>query len=243
MAFFNCPVCDRLSFGSKSKGLREGYNCLLCGSTGREQSLALAVIECASNLREQSMGPISVVGVSDGVVTEKFLTKKFGPDYRNFHFHQTPHLDVKNPPENLISSADLVVCSEVLEHVAAPVHIAFEGLFSILRPGGYLVLSVPHTDRAGVHVEHFPPLSNLKVHENDGVAVLTGLTSHGQVFESNDLVFHGGIGETLEHRVFSECSLVSFLESAGFKEIVATHNSRFHGVVFEPWSRVWTARA
>lgn len=189
------------------------------------------------------MGPISVVGVSDGAVTEKFLRKKFGPNYRNFHFHQTPHLDVKNPPENLIGSADLVVCSEVLEHVSAPVDLAFEGLFRILKPGGYLVLSVPHSDLAGKHIEHFPILSTLEVSiDSRGVAELKGATSEGEPFESMDLVFYGGIGETLEHRVFSEASLVSHLETAGFKKNFPTENSRVHGVEFEPWSRVWISQ-
>jgi hypothetical protein len=102
---------------------------------------------------------------------------------------------------------------------------------------------VPHADRAGLHVEHFPPLSNASVREGGGAAVLTGFTSDGKAFESKDLVLRGGIGETFEHRVLHENSLVSFLEKAGLKEIVATKNSKLDDVVFESWRLKRPARA
>lgn len=243
VSIFICPVCEKLSYGSKASGLREGYNCRICGATGRERSVALAVKECANELKRDLKSEIMVVGVSDGGVTEKFLKSKYGVNYTNYHFHQQPHLDIKNPPLTLEKSAEIVVCSEVLEHVSAPVHMAFEGLFKILKPGGYLVMSVPHTDDSGVHLEHFPEMSSFEVDMSEAVPVLRGTDLKGEYFESRNLVFHGGIGETLEHRVFSESSLISFLYAAGFSKVSWSQNSRIHGVQFEPWSRVWIARS
>lgn len=242
MSIFICPVCEKLSYGSKASSLREGYNCRICGATGRERSVALAVKECANELKSDLKSEIMVVGVSDGGVTEKFLKSRYGVRYTNYHFHQQPHLDIKNPPVTLEGSASLVVCSEVLEHVSSPVHMAFEGLFKILKPGGYLVMSVPHTDDSGVHLEHFPEMSSFELDMSEAVPVLRGTDLKGEHFESRNLVFHGGIGETLEHRVFSETSLISHLRGAGFQDISYTGNSNIYGIVFEPWSRVWVAK-
>ena len=242
MAIFICPVCEKLSYGPKASGLREGYNCRICGATGRERSVALAVKACAKELKRDLKSEITVIGVSDGGVTEKFLKTRYGVNYTNYHFHQQPHLDIKNPPVTLEGQSDLVVCSEVLEHVSAPVQMAFEGLFKILKPGGYLVMSVPHTDEGGTHLEHFPEMSSFEVDINGAVPVIRGVTLMGERFESRDLTFHGGIGETIEHRVFSEISLLAGLRGAGFQNTTPTPNSRIHGVVFEPWSRVWVGR-
>lgn len=77
-----------------------------------------------------------VVGISDGYRTETILKKIYRTRYRNYHYHQDPHLDISTVPVEFRGTASVICCSEVLEHVAPPVGLAFDGLFSILKPGG-----------------------------------------------------------------------------------------------------------
>lgn len=70
----------------------------------------------------------------------------------------------------------------------------------------------------------------------------TGYTPDGEFHSYGDLNFHGGLGSTLEFRVYSEDSFRSFLENAGFKILEIIPNDRLHGIVWEPWSRVWLAQ-
>lgn len=51
--------------------------------------------------------------------------------------------DVQDMPHVASDSFDGVLCTQVLEHVAHP-WLAFAELARVLRPGGWLILSVPH---------------------------------------------------------------------------------------------------
>lgn len=58
----------------------------------------------------------------------------------------------------LESSFDLIVCSEVTEHLAEPRH-ALANMRKMTRPGGFLILTTPHgrihpTERAIGHIKH-----------------------------------------------------------------------------------------
>lgn len=182
-----------------------------------------------------------IIGVSDGQIMAQALSGLFAESYRNFEFHKAPFLDITNVPNDLCALADIVICSEVLEHVSRPVEPAFEGLHKMLRNQGRLVMSVPHKSGDVSHLEHFPVLTDVRLDRASGV--LHGkLINTGEDVSFKNLVFHGGAGETLEHRVFSEKSLVSYLEKAGFTKIRKTRNHRLLGIHFEPWSRVWVAR-
>lgn len=69
--------------------------------------------------------------------------------WASYEAMNAPAFDVcaPNPPEAI---ADIVFCEQVLEHVPDPAR-AVENLRAMLRPGGYLVLSVPFMIR--VHNE------------------------------------------------------------------------------------------
>jgi SAM-dependent methyltransferase len=59
--------------------------------------------------------------------------------------HGNAQVDVSNDATHLSffhASFDTVLCTELLEHVAEP-HLAVEEMTRVLKPGGYLILSVP----------------------------------------------------------------------------------------------------
>ena len=235
---FFCVSCMRPSYGKYSNAPREAFNCFFCNATSRERSVILGVMKTKKFYRKRAK---RFVGISDGAHTEKSLTKKYGQNYKNFQYHMEPNLDITRVPLSLHSTADLITCSEVLEHVEPPIATAFLGLYLLLKPGGTLILSVPHTPKGTAHQEHFPILKESQL-LLQSIPTLQGVDENEDMRFFQNLVFHGGIGSTLEYRIFSEDSLRQFLDNAGFVSIKAIGDSRFFGVTWEPWSRVWTAR-
>ena len=185
---------------------------------------------------------IKILGVSDGYDTSKILTKIYGKQYTNFHYHLDPKLDITSVPIGLYGRADIISCSEVLEHVNPPIKKAFEGLYKMLNSNGVLVLSVPHTDASGVHIEHFPIMKRSQITMQSEGPVLKGEDMDGKLLEFTNLVFHGGDGSTLEYRIFSQSSLLSHLKLAGFTSFKITKNHKILGIFWEPWSRVWVCK-
>ena len=182
-----------------------------------------------------------IVGVSDGYLMESILKKIYRSNYRNYQFHMKPILDITRVPEELYGTAHIVSCSEVLEHVAPPIDLAFSGLRHLLKVNGTLILSVPHSDANGVHLEHFPVMKNYEITKGD-VPKLTGVLLNGEEVEFHNLIFHGGIGSTLEFRIFSSKSLAEALIAACFTELKVNRNIKSFGIRWEEWSRVWIVK-
>ena len=181
-----------------------------------------------------------IIGVSDGYLMETILRKIYRSNYQNYHYHKEPNLDITRVNSEFIQKADIISCSEVLEHVAPPVELAFDGLNTILKNKGVLVLSVPHSDYLGKHIEHFPPMKHFEI-IFDGRPRLVGKLIDGENITFDNLTFHGGIGSTLEFRVFSQSSLENYLLEAGFIPLKKTRNYKILGIDWEPWSRTWNA--
>lgn len=167
-----------------------------------------------------------------------YVNTQFDPDFRAPNF-----LDITAPSDEFIATADAVMCSEVIEHVAPPVERAFSGLFSVLKPGGVLIFTVPYTLGEST-IEHFPDLHDWALAERDGARVLFNATRDGRLQEFGDLRFHGGGREVLEMRVFSRAGLIENLQRAGFVDIrVMDENVERYGIVSQQaWSRPITAR-
>jgi SAM-dependent methyltransferase len=182
------------------------------------------------------------IGIADSIVIENFMNAIFGSRYVNYHFHKLPKIDITRIGNESAFEADLVTCSDVLEHVQAPVENGFLGLNKILKDKGILIMSVPHTDKLGSHVEHFPVLKEFRIIEEEK-KVLIGTDYEGNLFKTDELIFHGGDGEVLEFRVFSETSLKKYLSRSSFTKIKEVKNNSFFGINWEPWSRVWVAKA
>jgi SAM-dependent methyltransferase len=238
--WFLCNCCLALRRTTVTLDLREGLVCPSCGLNSRQRAILYAAQKKTKTGILQKRN-FKIVGVSDGAPIEAAFKNRFGGSYKNFEFHTEPFLDITKVDDILESSADLVTCSEVLEHVQPPINLAFQGLFKLLKPGGWLVLSVPHRGKDSKHEEHFPIMQNSEL-VNEPVQVLKGIDLAGNRREFFDLVFHGGAGATLEYRVFSEGSVRSNLENSGFININSQVDKRLFGFLWEPWSRVWIAQ-
>lgn len=242
--FFLCIACLKPTKSLEGSYGREGSNCRWCKSTSRDRAMLLAIH--GSYLLKILKNPKSrpnIIGVSDGELMATALKRIYGKKYQNFHYHLEPTLDITQVPLHLHSSADIISCSEVLEHVAPPVRLAFRGLFEILKPQGSLIFSVPHTLPESKHIEHYPDMLNYKLDltVNQKPRMIASLTS-GEIAVYENLVFHGGVGSTVEFRVFSESSLKTFLKDQGFKRFNKKGNVVLLGIRWEPWSRVWSVR-
>lgn len=156
------------------------------------------------------------LGLSDWHEYAWRLEAKFS--YTNTFFHQTPFLDITRPPPDWKGQYDFLISSDVFEHVAPPVSAAFEGAATLLKPRGLLVLTVPYTLHERT-IEHFPNLFNWRLEREGGRWILVNYTREGQVEVFQDLVFHGGEGQTLEMRVFCLKDILEQLIQAGFEEI------------------------
>lgn len=242
---YRCNLCGRSAHSPIEKLTREEPTCR-CGSTVRQRALIHCLsLELFGNgvpLPDLPARP-DIVGIdmSGAATYSSRLAGKLG--YTNTFLHKAPQLDITDPAPAWIGQCDFVISSDVFEHVPPPVSIAFSNVLRLLKPGGLFVLTVPYTKQGGT-VEHFPELHHYQLESRDGKRVLVNSTRHGQRQEFDNLVFHGGEGETLEMRVFSESGVVEELRRAGFTDI------RIHGEscpefgIFWPqnWSLPITAR-
>lgn len=239
--WFRCNICGQDNVGDLSSFGREVSTCLSCRSTGRERAIIRALsVELFGETIVLADFPqrrdIVGTGMSDSGRYATQLAEKFR--YQNTFYHQEPRLDITmTVPPALAESHDFVISSEVFEHIAPPVQLAFDNVFKILRPGGTFVLTVPY-GLIPKTIEHFPSLNTFHVEERNGSYVLQNVARDGTVEEFHDLVFHVGDGATVEMRVFGENDLVQHCSRAGFKEIKVHRAPDFaHGIWWpEPWS-------
>jgi SAM-dependent methyltransferase len=167
------------------------------------------------------------LGLSDWTGYATRLEECF--DYTNTYYHQEPLLDIAAPPPERLGSADFLISTDVLEHIPPPVALGFRGAFSLLRPAGLLVLTVPFRDIAAT-IEHFPRLHRFRVVRlSSEDFVLLNRTSDGVLEVHEKLVFHGGPGDTLEMRVFSRLDTEQLLRESGFVDI------RVHAAAVPKW--------
>ncbi|MDQ2843980.1 MAG: hypothetical protein M3Y72_23670 [Acidobacteriota bacterium] len=131
----------------------------------------------------------------------------------------------------------------MFEHVPPPVQKAFDNLASILKPTGFVVFSVPWAPE-GQTIERFPALYDWQITTLESGTVLVNRTESGFLEVFDNLIFHGGPGQTLEMRLFSKSDLVAHLQAAGFSciKFAERQESLKYGIVWEPWSIGLVAR-
>ena len=226
---------------------RETPSCAKCGSTVRDRAMVHLLTSelLGSSVALPDMPPrrdLSGIGLSDAITYALPLAKKF--TYVNTRFHSPPQLDIANVPAEYAARYDFIIASDVFEHVAPPVARAFSNARRMLKPEGVMIFSVPFTNDAGT-VEHFPDLHDFLLIESAEGWRLENRTDDGRTEAFTDLVFHGGIGATLEMRLFSRAGLEREFEAAGFSRVrVADEACLAHGIFWpEPWSLPMVAHA
>ena len=217
---FTCNLCGNASAVSQDFH-REGGACSHCGSNIRFRALMQAL---SQHLYDKPV-PLSAftpdknlkaMGLSDAPHYAKRLAVLF--DYTNFFYHTEPFLDICNIENMTVGSYDLLVTSDVFEHVPPPRHVAFVNSWHLLKPGGLLLLTVPYTQLPKT-VEHFPSLHQFGFVKDDAGTLLVNRRKDQVVEVFDNLTWHGGDGSTLEMRVYSEADLLQIISDAGFKDI------------------------
>lgn len=245
---FECNICGASSTTPLGELRRELASCPACSSSLRFRAviaaLSIGVFGRSLALPDFPRRPdLRGLGMSDWEGYARCLTDRFS--YTNTFYHCQPLLDVtKPPPSDLARAHDFLISSDVLEHVRPPLHNALANCQRLLKPGGFMVLTVPF-GLAGTTIEHYPHLHRYAITEVHGQQVLINRTVSGEWEVFDDLVFHGGDGSTLEMRVCSLPDLVQGLSAAGFVDIeVWDRETPEHGVVWnEPCSLPIIARA
>lgn len=97
---------------------------------------------------------------------------------------------------------------------------------------------MPYSDGDGKHIEHFPVITDSRL-VLDNNPRLIGTLRNGERAEFNNRVFHGGVGFTLEYRIFLFHSLGKEILAAGFTNFRLNRNAKIFGITWENWSRVW----
>jgi SAM-dependent methyltransferase len=229
-AFF-CNICGQKNTQNASTQHREIPDCAGCGSTPRFRGLAFALCEnlFGSPVRLDALPKhknIKGIGMSDWEPMVALLNEKF--DHTNTFYHTEPRYDVMRDDPPIFRNLDYVICSEVFEHVLAPLEVGFQNLRRVLKPGGSLIFSTPYTS-APETSEHFPGMSGFTLEKVDDEWVLHAEHDDGSIRDYDGLIFHGGPGTVLEMRVWSEQHLFGLLKRAGFSEIRAVPFSQSVG--------------
>ena len=238
MAKFVCNICGAGNAWSGEPFEREKRSCAACGSNQRERALigALAMELFGTRIALPHFPRVKSwrgLGTSDSPRYATRLGDAF--DYRNTFFDREPRLDLArlNPadPAQAPGQYDFIISSEVFEHVAPPLEEAFRSAWSLLKPGGVLVFTVPyHLDPA---VEHFPELSESGLADVGGHMVLVNRTPGGEMQIHENLNFHlSGAGPSLEMRICSEETVRTALSAAGFTSV------KIHGEAYRPFGIV-----
>ncbi len=218
MATFRCNVCDAENDWDGGLLRRDDSSCSQCGSTVRLRALLYAfsmeLLGAPVSIPQlPSMKTIRGLGMSDTPECAGLLAGKF--DYRNTFYHQGPKLDIAAPVDEP-GTYDFVLSGDVFEHVAPPIEQAFANVVALLKPNGFLAMTVPYSTDATTR-EHFPDLHRYRVVTAGGRLALVNRTRAGEWQVFDNLVFHGGHGAILELRLFSESDLRRALAAGGFR--------------------------
>lgn len=234
---YRCNICD-CDCETKMTGLgREKPSCPNCQSTVRFRAVIhlLSTELFGDNLTLPNFPAkpdIRGVGLSDWLGYAEPLAAKL--NYTNTFYHQAPKLDIMAIDPSLENTLDFLISSDVFEHVAPPLSVAFENAYKLLKPGGVMILTVPYMLQEKT-IEHFPELYQYEIIRQRNQPVLKNLTRAGREQVFDNLVFHGGDGETLEMRLCSETSLREEFAKAGFERLRICREPDFeHGIY---WAR------
>jgi SAM-dependent methyltransferase len=239
MITFTCNLCGTSNTVEAIPW--ETPTCSTCGSNVRMRAIIyMLALELFGEARMLPEFPrcenVKGFGMSDAQCYSVMLGEKV--NYTNTFYDREPYLDITDSHPDQHGTYDFILSSDVFEHVAPPIERAFEEAFRLLKPYGVLCITVPSVI-ADQTDEHYPDLHQYSVIELAGEHVLINRKKDRTLEVHENLVFHGGIGTTLEMRLFAQGDLVRKLRGAGFSDVVLQMElvERF-GIVFDgPWSR------
>ncbi len=244
MVSFTCNICGQAN--SVEKLQQEPSSCSGCGSNVRLRALvymlSMELFGDPLTLPEfPRLKAIRGIGLSDQWSYSVTLAEKF--HYTNTYYDREPRLDITAPHPDQYGTLDFILSSDVFEHISVPVERAFEEAAKLLKSHGVLCLTVP-SSLAESTAEHYPELHEYSVVDLSGSLVLINRKKDGTLEIRDNLVFHGGVGATLEMRLFSQKDLERKLLAAGFEAVVfQTEPVARFGIVFEgKWSLPLVAR-
>ena len=231
---FECNICGRWSPTLLRWAIfRDFPSCLFCGSGSRSRqivhALSVALHGRSLPLRQfPSRKDVVGIGMSEWEAMAIPLAESLS--YTNTYLHQEPRLDICaiNPSDE--GRYDFVISSDVFEHIDPPVSIAFENLRRLLKPDGFALFSVPYM-RYGPTDEHFPELHRFHLEEGDDRPRLHNTTRDGRQQVFDNLIFHGGKGQTLEMRLFGESSLLEEIDRAELTARILREHVPRHGII------------
>ena len=218
MVSFVCNICGRSN--QVEHFATEPASCA-CGSNVRLRAL-MHLLSC--ELFGESMPLVDFpklksirgLGMSDQECYAALLADKF--DYTNTYYDREPRMDFTAPHPALYGTYDFVLSADVLEHIAPPVERALDEVCRLLKPHGFLGITVFCNPSDNLR-EHFPGLHTYRAVALGDSVVLINRRTDGALEIHDQLVFHGGSGATLEMREFGITALKQKLLGSGFREV------------------------
>ena len=135
------------------------------------------------------------LGLTDPAPLAAVLTERF--TYLNTYLDMEPRLDIRYDPSP-IGPLDFLIASEVFEHVEPPVVEAFRNAARLLKPSGFLLLTVPWVwdgDAQSALLEFY----DWKLDRDENRWVIVNRNPDGQVDRFYDPSFDGSPGPSLGH--------------------------------------------
>jgi hypothetical protein len=215
-----CAVCGHGIEIDKGPLHRELQICANCGSCPRFCGLAFGVNKLLHDeppdrpLCDLSeFRTVNAIGVSDDDRLARVFQEKFS--YTNTFFHTDPKLDICSRESCSGYRADLIICSDVIEHTVSTPIVPLSNLYNMLTPGGGLVLSAP-TFLFDSTIEWYGGMVEMEVSEEGGRHIVRWRNKRSTQYVDTDPVFHGGPGQVLELRLISHSELLAVARSVGF---------------------------
>jgi SAM-dependent methyltransferase len=233
MVSFVCNICGR--FNQVEQFATEPATCA-CGSNVRVRALihllSMELFDRSLTLAAfPKLKSIRGLGMSDKEAYASILREKF--DYTNTFYDREPRFDFTESHPEVYGTYDFILSADVLEHIAPPVERALEETVRLLKPNGFLGITV-YCNPSDMLREHFPDLHTYRTVALGDSMVLVNRRADGALEVRDDLVFHGGTGETLEMREFGITSLKQKLLGAGFRDVhLLTLDIPSHGILFD----------
>jgi len=235
---WECILCSALNSEDKEY-IREASCCISCGSTWRARAVTLATIT-GLGYEPKPMSTIKSdwsrvgLGISDDIDVASRLSNKFF--YNNTYFDTFPNLDIRNVPDIAKAKFEFVICSDVLEHIDTDLELAVRGLKDLLNRNGFAVISVPISAEAG-HPEFYPELKSFSIKDE----VVSWVDKNNISHEDFNPEFHGGRGQNLAFRRFSDESIEELIMRNGFLAITKLSFCPSLGVPEIPFPGIYLA--